>query len=73
MDLATNVVADSLEGSSIKQSSEKRLEEAKKDIATVIRETRASSKRKKANPGGPKSKKKKNKKKLDIFNDDNSA
>ena len=78
IDLATNVIADSLEGSNIKQSGKQRLDEAKKEIATVIRETRTknnkpkNNKRKKKNIS-VKIKTKKLKKDLDIFDDDDNA
>lgn len=76
LDLAANVVADSLEGSDVKKSAKTRLEEAKKEIATVVRESRPKNKQKrKKGPLTSKTKKNKVARKsvsVDIFDDDSA-
>ena len=74
LDLPTN--GNSLEDSNVKKSTENRLDEAKKEIATVVHQSRVKSKRKKKNsPIGSKSKRKKPSRSsvsIDIFDDDST-
>ena len=74
LDSPTN--ANSLEDSNVKGSAENRLDEAKKEITTVVHQSKVKSKRKKKNsPIGSKSKRKKpsrNSVSVDIFDDDST-